>query len=202
MVVLTGGDPLKRWDIYDLIDYATRSGLKVSMTPSATPLVTKNALARLRDAGVSRLALSLDGADPRIHDRFRGVPGSFVRTLEIMSDARALGMPVQINTTVTPANCHQLEALAGALEQNMIEQSDEAHLDIASAQGRVLYSFNIGDYHHLHTVYLKEGKSHAGIILAPQQRYTVGQQMRRLLKLTATFSAREMQNRLEFLSNW
>jgi len=89
-----------------------------------------------------------------------------------------------------------------ALEQHMIEQTDEAHLDIASSQGRVLYSFNIGDYHHLHTVYLKEGKSHAGIILAPQQRYTVGQQMRRLLKLAATFTAREMQNRLEFLSDW
>jgi hypothetical protein len=89
-----------------------------------------------------------------------------------------------------------------ALECDMIEQSDETHLDFATAQGRVLYSFNVGDFYHLHTVYLTEGKSHAGIILAPQQRYTVGQQMRRLLKLRATLSAQEMQNRLEFLSNW
>ena len=89
-----------------------------------------------------------------------------------------------------------------ALEQDMLEQSDQAHLEFATAQGRVLYSFNIGDFHHLHTVYLTEGKSHAGIILAPQQRYTIGQQMRRLLRLMATLSAREMQNRLEFLSNW
>jgi hypothetical protein len=89
-----------------------------------------------------------------------------------------------------------------ALEQDMVEQPDQAHLDFATAQGRVLYSFNIGDYYHLHTIYLTEGKSHAGIILAPQQRYTIGQQMRRLLKLAATLSAEEMQNRLEFLSHW
>jgi hypothetical protein len=89
-----------------------------------------------------------------------------------------------------------------AWECDMIEQSDQAHLEFATGQGRVLYSFNVGDFHHLHTVYLTEGKSHAGIILAPQQRYTIGQQMRRLLKLMATLSAREMQNRLEFLSNW
>jgi hypothetical protein len=84
----------------------------------------------------------------------------------------------------------------------MIEQPDQAHLKFATVQGRVLYSYNIGDYYHLHTVYLTEGLLHAGIILAPQQRYTIGQQMRRLLKLSATISAQEMQNRLEFLSHW
>lgn len=89
-----------------------------------------------------------------------------------------------------------------ALEQDMIEQSDESHLEFAIAQGRVLYSFNVGDFYQLHTRYLSADKSHAGIILSRQQHYTVGEQMRRLLRLSATLSAQAMQNRLEFLSNW
>ncbi len=89
-----------------------------------------------------------------------------------------------------------------ALEHNMIEQPDEAHLNYATEQGRVLYSFNVGDFYHLHTIYLAEDKLHAGIILAAQQRYTVGQQMRRILKLAATKSVQEMQNNIEFLSHW
>jgi uncharacterized protein with PIN domain len=89
-----------------------------------------------------------------------------------------------------------------ALECDLIEQSDEANLEFATAQGRTLYSYNIGDYYRLHTRYLTANKPHAGIILAPQQRYTVGQQMRRLLKISATLSDRDMKNRLEFLSDW
>lgn len=69
-------------------------------------------------------------------------------------------------------------------------------------QGRVLYTFNVGDFYRLHTALLKQGKSHAGIILARQQRYPVGEQMRRLLKLIAAKSAEEMKNRVEFLSAW
>jgi len=89
-----------------------------------------------------------------------------------------------------------------ALECDMIERSDQEQLDFTTVRGYVLYSFNIGDFYHLHTIYLTENKPHAGIILASQQRYTVGQQMRKLLKLTMTLSAQEMQNRLEFLNNW
>ncbi len=89
-----------------------------------------------------------------------------------------------------------------ALEAGMIERDDSEHLDYATAQGRVLYSFNVGDFYRLHIAYLAEGKSHAGLILARQQRYSVGEQMRRLLKLIATKSAEEMRNQIEFLSAW
>ena len=64
-----------------------------------------------------------------------------------------------------------------ALEEDMIEQPDSAHLDYATAQGRVLYSFNVGDFCRLHSEYLAQGKSHAGIIVSPQQRFSVGEQM-------------------------
>lgn len=88
------------------------------------------------------------------------------------------------------------------LDSGMIERSDEDHLEYATKEGRVLYSFNVGDFYRLHQEYLAEGKSHAGIILARQQRYMVGEQMRRLLKLIAAKSAEKMKNRVEFLSAW
>ena len=87
-------------------------------------------------------------------------------------------------------------------EAGMIECKDGDQLDYATAQGRVLYSFNVGDFYRLHTEYLSQGRSHAGIILAQQQRYSVGEQMRRLLKLIAAKSAEAMGNQVEFLSTW
>jgi hypothetical protein len=89
-----------------------------------------------------------------------------------------------------------------ALGAEMIERPDEEQLDWATAQGRVLYSFNVADFYQLHTDFLTQGKSHAGIILVQQQRYSVGEQMRRLLRLIATLSAEDMVNRVEFLSAW
>ncbi len=89
-----------------------------------------------------------------------------------------------------------------ARDAGLIERDDVEHLEYAAAQGRVLYGFNVGDYHRLHTAFLTEGRSHAGIILARQQHYSVGEQMRRILKLFATRSAEEMKNQIEFLSSW
>ena len=84
----------------------------------------------------------------------------------------------------------------------MIERSDADHLDYATQQGRVLFSFNVGDFYQLHTIYLTQGRHHAGIVLSPQQRYSVGEQMRRLLKLIASKSAEEMRDNVEFLGAW
>ncbi len=113
--VLTGGDPFKRSDLFSLIDKSIACGLETSITPSATPLVTLDALVRLRDHGVARLAVSLDGVDAASHDAVRGVAGSFQRTLEIAADARRCGLEVQVNTTLTPTNVGQIEAIAALL---------------------------------------------------------------------------------------
>lgn len=86
-----------------------------------------------------------------------------------------------------------------AADAGMLGRSDADHLDYATSQGRVLFSFNRGDFYRLHTTYLTEGKSHTGIILASQQRYSIGEQMRQLLELIATKSAKEMLNNVEFL---
>ncbi|HZO91074.1 MAG TPA: TIGR04053 family radical SAM/SPASM domain-containing protein [Chthonomonadaceae bacterium] len=112
VLVFTGGDPMKREDIYGLVRHAVEVGLQAAMTPSATPLVTAEAVRKLQEAGLSRLALSLDGVDAETHDAFRGVPGSFERTLEILADARAIGLPLQINTTITRRNVDQVDAMA------------------------------------------------------------------------------------------
>lgn len=85
-----------------------------------------------------------------------------------------------------------------AQEAGMIERQDDDHLEFATSKGRVLYSFNVGDYCRLQA----QGRTHAGLILAQQQRYPVGEQVRRLLRLIAARTAEAMQNQIEFLSAW
>ncbi|MCP4192527.1 MAG: TIGR04053 family radical SAM/SPASM domain-containing protein [Planctomycetaceae bacterium] len=112
MLVLTGGDPLCRADIYELINYATVCGLEVSITPSATPLVTPGAIRRFASSGIHRMAISIDGANAKAHDEVRGVTGSFQRSIEILQEARQAGIATQINTTLTPDNVDSIDELA------------------------------------------------------------------------------------------
>jgi AdoMet-dependent heme synthase len=111
LFVLTGGDPLKRPDVVELVEHGAGLGLRMGMTPSGTPLMTPAILRRLRDAGLSRLAVSLDGSTPAIHDRFRGVDGSFAWTLRMLMAARELGLSTQINTTVSNHNLADFDRL-------------------------------------------------------------------------------------------
>src|SRR6266478_2082605 len=96
---------------------------------------------------------------------------------------------------------HSVDATTPA-EVGMMERSDEAHLLWAATEGRVLYSFNMQDFCRLHNEYLSSGKTHAGLILAQQQRYRIGEQMRRLLRLINRLTAEEMVDRIEFLNAW
>ena len=114
-LVMTGGDPLKRADLFELIEHAVATGLDVALTPSATPLATAEAFARAREAGVRSLGISLDGPDAATHDAFRGWEGSFRRTLEMLDNARRLDMAVQVNTTVTRRNFDRLDGIAELL---------------------------------------------------------------------------------------
>ncbi len=114
--VITGGDPLKRPDIYDLVEYASKRGVRTSLTPSATPLLTRAAIAELQKRGLARLAVSLDGPSPEIHDAFRRVPGSYRWTLDAVRWAGELGLSVQINTTITRHNLQYLDAMVDLLK--------------------------------------------------------------------------------------
>ena len=99
-LVLTGGDPLKRPDLFPLISYAKELGFTVAVTPAGTQLITQDTIQQLREAGAWMLALSLDGSDPKRHDGIRGVPGSFDLTLQAARWTRSADIPLQVNTLV------------------------------------------------------------------------------------------------------
>jgi hypothetical protein len=89
-----------------------------------------------------------------------------------------------------------------AAEAHMINRPDEDHLTAASASGRVLFTYNAADYCALHQMWMNSKNTHAGIIVAPQQQYSVGEELRRIMRLFSRCAAEQMQNRLEFLSSW
>jgi radical SAM protein len=119
-VVLTGGDPLKRPDLLGLIRHGISLGIQLALTPSATPLATREAFEKVRDAGIRRLGISLDGPDAATHDAFRGWAGSFERTLKMLASARDLGMQVQVNTSLCARNMHLLDSIAQLLVEYKI----------------------------------------------------------------------------------
>lgn len=112
LLVLTGGDPVKRPDLLHLIEYAAARRLPVGFSPSGTPLLTSRVIADVRAAGAVALSLSLDGDRRATHDAFRGVAGVFDRTLDAWDAAQTAGLKVQINTTVTGANVMALPGIA------------------------------------------------------------------------------------------
>ena len=117
LFVMTGGDPLKRPDIYELVEYAAKRGVRPSLTPSATPLLTRDAVIKLKESGLARLAISLDGPTEEIHDSFRRVPGSFQWTLEAIQNAHDINLAVQINTTITRHNLKYLDDMIALVEK-------------------------------------------------------------------------------------
>ena len=115
--VLTGGDPIKRPDLFELIGHARSAGVRVSLTPSATPLLTREVVVRLKEAGLARLAMSMDGASAETHDAFRGMSGSFARTLDAVHWANEVGLPVQINTTFSRRNIAEIDEVVTLMEK-------------------------------------------------------------------------------------
>lgn len=109
--VLSGGDPLKRVDLLDLIRHGKSQGLRMATIPAATPLLTRAVVQALRDAGLDQMALSLDASTPEAHDRFRGVAGAFQKTMEAIQWAHEVPLPVQINTVMSRHNLEDVDRL-------------------------------------------------------------------------------------------
>ncbi len=112
ILVVTGGDPMMRPDLFDILSYASERGLRVALAPTTTPLVTRQALRRAREAGVRRLAISIDGPSAEVHDGFRRMRGSFQMALAIARAAREEGLPLQVDTTLSRWNSALLEEMA------------------------------------------------------------------------------------------
>jgi len=107
ILVLSGGEPLYRADIFELAEYATKRGLRVALATNGT-LVTKDVAQKIKESGIKRVSISLDGADATTHDSFRGIPGSFDAAIYGMKNLQEIGVSVQINTTIARHNAHQL----------------------------------------------------------------------------------------------
>jgi len=110
LVVLSGGDPLARDDLLELVSYGDDRELRITITPGGTRSLTPDRIVALADAGIRRMGLSFDGATREIHDRFRGEE-SFESTLEAAEAASDAGLPLQINTTVCAETVDQLPAI-------------------------------------------------------------------------------------------
>jgi AdoMet-dependent heme synthase len=117
LLVFTGGDPLERPDVFDIAEYAISKGIRVSITPSATPNVTKAAMKKAKEIGMARWAFSLDGHCAEIHDNFRGTAGSFDLTMKAIQYLHELDMPLQINTVISRYNYPYLEEMAELIEK-------------------------------------------------------------------------------------
>lgn len=117
ILVLSGGDPLKRPDLFELIDHATDVDLPTAVTPAPTPDLDQATIRRFADAGVRRIALSLDGGTATAHDDFRGEDGSFETVMRAAGQAENAGLPIQINTTVTSNTVEELPQIADLVEE-------------------------------------------------------------------------------------
>src|SRR6476659_3484607 len=110
VMVLSGGEPLFRPDLFDIGAYGVESGFRMALATNGT-LVNDRVAAKIADAGFSRVAISLDGAVPETHDRFRGMPGSHALALRGLRNLRGEGVSVQINSTIAKHDVHELPAL-------------------------------------------------------------------------------------------
>jgi len=110
IIILTGGEPLLRPDIFELASYGNSLGLRMTMAPNGT-LVTREAARKMVKVGIQRISISIDGATAQSHDAFRRVPGAFEGAMRGIRNAREAGLPFQINTTITAQNLHELESI-------------------------------------------------------------------------------------------
>ncbi len=185
LLVFTGGDPLMRPDLFELIQYATEEKkLTVSMTPSATPRVTEDAIRKAKEAGLSRWAFSLDGSTAEIHDHFRGTKGSYEMTMRGIEYLKELQLPIQINTTVSKYNIDDLANIAEkaremnavlwsvfflvptgrGMEKDMISPAEHEQVMkwMAELQGQMPYGVKATEAPHYRRVFLQQKKAMTG----------------------------------------
>lgn len=175
MLIITGGDPLMRPDLFDLIEYARSIRLSVSVTPSATPRLTREAVERFKALGVAALGVSLDGPTPETHDTFRGVSGTFVHSMNALGWARDVGLPVQINTTVTGATLPHVPALYELLRDTATPpvRRWSLFLLVPVGRGAALGMPSDTEIERLFTWVYETGRDapfHVGTVEAPQYR--------------------------------
>ena len=111
IIVFTGGDPLLRKDLFELLSHASDAGVRFALSPAVTELLSYDALKRIKEAGVSAVSISLDGANAETHDSIRRIDGTFQRTVQAMKDAVSVGLNIQVNTAIMKSNYTELPQL-------------------------------------------------------------------------------------------
>lgn len=156
--IITGGDPFERPDLFELVRRGRALGLSVAVSPSGTAKLNRESLIGLQEAGVTAMSLSLDGATAETHDGFRRVPGTFDRTVAAWEEARALGLKVQVNSTMSSRTVHELPDLAAMLRERgamtwsafmlvpMGRGVDLGALTPAEAEDVMNYLYDLGPY--------------------------------------------------------
>lgn len=184
MLILTGGDPLMRRDALQLVKSASDAGLHVGLSPSATARLLNTDFSALKAAGVQRMSLSLDGATKETHDSFRGVGGTFDRTLEAVRRAHEVGLSLQINTTLTRGNVDEYEAFkalmyelkpamwsvfllvptgrAGIADLPDPDDIERIFEDMASLVGKAPFAVKTTEGHHFRRILAQRMGSQAG----------------------------------------
>ena len=136
-LILTGGDPLNRPDLFRVIDEARSRGIGVSITPAATSALTFDVLRKLKEHGIDGLGLSLDGSDASRHDSIRGVAGTFDRTMQAIAWGEALEIPIQVNTLAAAETADDIPAIFALLKPHHIARWSLFFL-ISVGRGKVL----------------------------------------------------------------
>lgn len=148
IMILSGGDPVKREDIFDLVRHGAEIGLRMATIPAATPALTRELVQKLKDSGLSQIAFSLDGPDSSVHDTFRGVPGAFDLTMKGAEYARSVGVPLQINTTFGMHNYDRFDDIA-ALVRDLGVVFWEVFFLVPMGRGRMLKLMKASQYETL-----------------------------------------------------
>jgi radical SAM protein len=117
-LIISGGDPLKREDLFELLAYAKEIKLTVGVTPTTSPLATYESIKKMKDLGIFFLGISLDGASKKSQDRFRGVEGTFENSVGVLQYAKQLKIPVQVNTTCTNETIKEIEDIYYLLSEH------------------------------------------------------------------------------------
>jgi AdoMet-dependent heme synthase len=180
LMILTGGEPLLREDIYQIVQDCRQAGLRTALA-TCGPLLNDPSVLALKDAGLDRISLSLDGADAATHDEFRRVPGSFDAVIQAAQSARRHQLPFQINTTVTQHNHGELARIM-ALAQQLGAAAFNPFLLVPVGRGAELAEFQLSAAQYEMTLdWLAERSREAGI----QIRVTCAPHFQRILRQTA-----------------
>ncbi|MEZ5402783.1 MAG: TIGR04053 family radical SAM/SPASM domain-containing protein [Bryobacteraceae bacterium] len=179
-LILTGGDPLERTDLFPLIDEARRRDIGISITPAATTALTRDVLVRLKEHGVEGLGLSLDGSTAARHDSIRGVPGTFDITLRAIDWARELEIPLQVNTLAAAETADDLPAVYELLKPSGLARWSLFFL-ISVGRGKVLQPLEPAEAERL-MAWIQDTSAAAPFIVAtteaPSYRRVVIERMR------------------------